>query len=318
MMDDDAKLSNNVWKNPGIAEAVKERRRLGEETKQLILFLIRESEPEGMTTHELVNATGRDRRTVHGICHYYQNKGLINKKTGKYGKYHLSNKALCADDPSLGPLLLQFHMLRTKLFGLGEVTLCSSMDFFDSERFQRILNNQMGINNLKEEEALKKFYLFEFALRWGSLILYILIQSMKYAQPSLNINESMRDHFMIKRLETAVNPFILGVTFKQLLLILDEKIWKGQKSEQKDTTMHPAHGEKMESIDERIMENKSQEMEGIEKKLMEERFEEMQDIYKKTFPIVFELIEKLQYDMVYDHGILPGERDEQQGPNYIK
>jgi hypothetical protein len=74
----------------------------------------------------------------------------------------------------------------------------------------------------------------------------------------------------------------------------------------------------MESIDERIMEEKSQEMEGIVKKLMEERFEEMEDIYKKTFPIVFELIEKLQYDMVYEHGILPGERDEQQDPNHIK
>jgi hypothetical protein len=205
----------------------------------------------------------------------------------------LSSKGTRTDDPSIGPFLLQFYMLRTQLFELGEVALSSSMEFFDSEYSQRILNYKMGIDNTKEKEALKKFYLFEFALRWGSLLLYILIQSMKYAQPSLHINDSMREHLKIKRLESAVSPFFLGLSFEQLLLILDEKIWKGQKSEQKDTTMHPAHGEKMESIDERIMEEKSQEMEGIAKKLMEERFEDMEDIYKKTFPIVFELIEKL-------------------------
>jgi hypothetical protein len=302
MMDDDVELSNNVWKNPGIAEAIKERRKLGEETKQRVISLILESEPQGMTTNELVKVTGRNRRTVHGICRDYQKKGLINEKTGKYGKYHLSSKALRIDDPSLGPLLLQSYMLRTQLFELGEVALSSSMEFFDSEYSKRILKNQMGIDNTKEKEALKKFYLFEFALRWGSLLLYILIQSMKYAQPSLHINDSVREHLKIKRLESAVNPFILGVTFEQLLLILDEKIWKGQKSEQKDAAMLPTQDEKIDSINEKII---------------EERSEEMESIYKKTFPIVSDLIGKLQYDMVYDHGIL--ERDEEQrDPNHIE
>jgi hypothetical protein len=309
ILDQVLKLSNDVWKNKRIGEAVKKRKSLGEETKQRIFLLMFESEPKGMTTDELVKATGRDRRTIHGKCRDFQKKGLIKTKTGRYEKYHLSSKGTRTDDPSIGPFLLQFHMLGTQLFELGEVALSSSMEFLDSEYSQRILNYKMGIDNTKEKEALKKFYLFEFALRWGSLLLYILIQSMKYAQPSLHINDSMREHLKIKRLESAVSPFFLGLSFEQLLLILDEKIWKGQK---------PAHGKKMESIDERIMEEKSQEMEGIVKKLMEERFEEMEDIYKKTFPIVFELIEKLQYDMVYEHGILPGERDEQQDPNHIK
>jgi hypothetical protein len=317
MMDDDVELSNNVWKNPGIAEAIKERRKLGEETKQRVISLILESEPQGMTTNELVKVTGRNRRTVHGICRDYQKKGLINEKTGKYGKYHLSSKAFRIDDPSLGPLLLQSYMLRTQLFELGKVALSSSMEFFDSQYSKRMLKNQMGIDNTKEKEALQKFYLFEFALRWGSLILYILIQSMKYAQPSLHINESMRDHLITKRLETAVDPFILGVTFEQLLLILDEKIWKGQKSEQKDAAMLPTQGEKIHSINEKIIEERSHELESIKKKIMEERFEEMESIYKKTFPIVSDLIGKLQYDMVYDHGIL--ERDEEQrDPNHIE
>jgi hypothetical protein len=317
MMDDDVELSNNVWKNPGIAEAVKERRRLGEETKSQILLLILKSEPEGMTTHDLVKATGRNRRTVHGICRDYQKKGFINEKTGKYGKYHLSSKALRIDDPSRGPLLLQSYMLRTQLFELGEVALSSSMEFFDSEYSKRILKNQMGIDNTKEKEALQKLYLFEFALRWGSLILYMLIQSMKYSKPSLHINESMRNHLMTKRLETVVNPFILGDTFEEFLLILYEKIWKGQKSKQEDVAMLPTQDVKIDSINEKILKERSHELESIKNKIMEERFEEMESIYKKTFPIVSDLIGNLQYDMVYDHGFLERE-EEQRDPNHIE
>jgi hypothetical protein len=207
ILDQVLKLSNDVWKNKRIGEAVKKRKSLGEETKQRIFLLMFESEPKGMTTDELVKATGRDRRTIHGKCRDFQKKGLIKTKTGRYEKYHLSSKGTRTDDPSIGPFLLQFHMLGTQLFELGEVALSSSMEFLDSEYSQRILNYKMGIDNTKEKEALKKFYLFEFALRWGSLLLYILIQSMKYAQPSLHINDSMREHLKIKRLESAVSPF---------------------------------------------------------------------------------------------------------------
>jgi hypothetical protein len=316
MMDDDAKLSNNVWKNPGIAEAVKERRRLGEETKQRVLSLILESEPQGMTTNELVKATGRNRRTIHGICRGYMKKGLM-EKSGRYGKYHLSSNAMHIDDPAIGSDILQYQMIRTQLFALGEVAFSSAMDFFDAESFQQILNNK---NNIEQKESLEKVYLFEFALRWGALILYILIQSMKYAQPSLNISESLRNHLVSKRLGTIVNPHILGVTFEQLLLILEGKIWKEQELEQKEDWIPlPPEDEGIEDINEKIMEEREQrfkEMESIKKRLMEQRFKEMESIYKKTFPSVFEQIG--EYDMVYEPGILAAERDEQEDPNHSK
>jgi hypothetical protein len=276
-----------------IQEAVKKRKKLGEETKQRIFLLIAESEPQGMTTNELVKATGRNRRTVHGICRYYQEKRLI-EKTGRYGKYHLSSKAKQIDEPSIGSLIVQLHMLRTKLFGLGEIAFASSMGFCDVAYPQHIFNEyKKDPANIKQKEAVEKFILFEFALRWGASILYLLIQSMRYAHPSLHINESMRNQLITRRLETAVNPFLLRSTFELLLLILEKSLGKEQESEQKDTR-------------------------NLSLKLMGERFEEMENTYKKTFPTVFEAIEKLQHDMVYEPGLLEVQRSEQEDPDHTK
>jgi hypothetical protein len=201
-------LSNNVKGGVSrVLEAVEERKRLGEKTRELIISQIVEREPVGMTTRELVKTTGRDRRTVHGICREYQKRGLIQPKTGKYGKYQLTSKANQVDEPVIGSLLVYLHLIRTGLFGLGEVALTSSMDFCDAARLQSILEEyQKDPDIIQDKDVLGKFFLFEFALRLGASILYIMIQSMKYVDPSLGISESMRDHLISKRFEALANP----------------------------------------------------------------------------------------------------------------
>jgi hypothetical protein len=48
------------------------------------------------------------------------------------------------------------------------------------------------------------------------------------------------------------------------------------------------------------------------KMLMEERFEEMERIYKETFPVIFESIKNIGYDMVYAPGLAVPEKMEKE------
>jgi hypothetical protein len=290
-----------------VKKATEERRRLGHETRQQILLLILKSEPWGMTTKELVNATGKDRRTIHKVCNECQKKGLVIPKTGRFGKYHVIEEATRIDDPSIGSLVVQLHMIRTGLLGLGEVALTSSMDFCDATRLQKILNNSRRKNStIQQKESLGKFFLFEFALRLGSSLLYNMIKSMKYANPSLRISESKRNQLIKIQFETALNPTLLRGTFELLLLILEQRLWQQYTVPipKSPSPSPPSEDEKMESTGDQLS---KEETDRIRKKLMQERFGEMERIYKLTFPIVFEAMREIGYDMVYAPGMLTAE-----------
>jgi hypothetical protein len=322
MLDNIQNSSNDVSQGLSrVHEAVKKRKKLGEETRYLIFSLIAASEPAGMTTKELVESTGRDRRTVHGICRGYQKRGLIQSKTGKYGKYRLTSKANQVDEPEIGSLLVYLHMMRTGFFGLGEVALTSSMDFCDTAHLQSILEEyQKNPDIIQDKDALGKFFLFEFALRLGASILYIMIQSMKYVNPSLSISESMRDHLISKRFEALANPFFLKCMFELLLHFLELRLWKEYDTPTTPTPPPPppSEDENEHNVNDRLLKEGDDEMKSFRKKLMKERFEEMERIYKKAFPIIFESLQNLGYDMVYEPGLVELERMEKEDPNHIK
>jgi predicted transcriptional regulator len=305
-------------------EALRKRREVGEETRQRVLVKILESEPKGMSTKDLVKATGRNRRTIQGICSNYESKGLL-KKTNKKGKYHLTSKAKLIDDPSVGSFLVLWNMISGLPFELGDVAMSSSMDFVNTKRVQQILNSQKRPNKSKQKEALGKFLLFEFALRVGASILYIMIQSMKYADPSLrigestSISESMKDQLVSSRYR-GINPTYFKVMFEELLLILEHRLWKEYSFPHESFRIPPPipEDEKMDSVKDDIYSRVDSKYENFQKRLLKERFEEMERMYKNTFPKIIESIQNLGYDMVYDPGLAELERMEKEDPNHVK
>ena len=284
-----------------IREAVKKRRSLGEDSKQRIFSLILDSEPKGMRTEELVKVAGLDRRTIHGICLYYQNKGLLNK-ISKKGPYHVSSKALRIDDPTVGSFLVLWNMISNRMYKLGDIAMSSSMDFVNAKRVQQILNSQKRTNKTKHKEALGKFLLFEFALRVGATLLYTMIQSMQYAKPSFRIDEtrgiseSMKNQLILSRYK-GINPIYFKAMFEELLLILEHRLWKEHDFPHTDLRVPPPipEDEKMESVKDDVYSRVDSSYENFQKILMKKKFEEMERMYKDTFPIIFESIQHVGF-----------------------
>ena len=258
--------------------------------------MIAESEPVGMTTDELVKATGRNRRTIHGICANYQKNGLL-QKSGRFGKYHLIRKATQVDEPVIAAILFEMALMERHFFTLGKVALASSTEFCDDAYSQRIFHeSQKNHTSVKQKNASERFYMFEYTLRLGAIISYMLVQSMRYARPSQYISESKRIQLVTKWLEKAVNPQFLINSYEQLLRILEERSWKNQRS--KDTKWP---------------------------ELMGGRFEEMENLYKKLFGHIYEEMENIWVNIPfevagYQANISESERIqlEQEDPDHIK
>jgi hypothetical protein len=305
-------------------EAVKKRKALGEETKHRVLEKILECEPKGISTKDLVKATSRNRRTISGICQDYENKGLV-KKASKKGKYHLTSKAKRIDNPTVGSFLILWSMISGLPFELGDVAMSSSMDFVNTKRVQQILNSQKHPNKTKQKEALGKFLLFEFALRVGASILYIMIQSMKYADPSLhmgesmNISESMKNDLISSRYN-GINPAYFKIMFEELLLILEHRLWKEYDFPHESPRVPPdiPGDEKMDSVKDDIYSRVDSKYENLQQRLMKERLDEMEKMFKNTFPKIIESMQDLGFDMVYEPGLSEEERMEKEDPNHVK
>jgi hypothetical protein len=109
----------------------------------------------------------------------------------------------------------------------------------------------------------------------------------------------------MKRFETAVNPTLLRGTFEILLLILEQGLWKEYPIPlpRSPDPPHQLEDDKMEKSTEKKLSKNEKKMDTWRKKIVEERFKEMENIYRETFPIVYEVMHKIGYDMVYEPGI---------------
>jgi hypothetical protein len=106
--------------------------------------------------------------------------------------------------------------------------------------------------------------------------------------------------------------------FELLLLFLEQRLWREYNISSIHSPPPPLEDEKIEDANDKLSKEGDDELKSFLKKLMEQRFGEMERIYKDTFPIIFESLQNLGYDMVYEPGLLEEERMKQEDPNHIK
>ena len=148
--------------------------------------------------------------------------------------------------------------------------------------FEHSTNTEKKEMGQKSTDDFERFYLFEFALRMGATISYLLIQSMKYAQPSPHISEAKRVQLITRFLEKSVSPMLLIDSFHQLLSILEERSWKNRTPKEED------------------------ERPGTWPESMEGRVKEMENIFRNTFRSMFEEFENIWINIQYE--MVPGQK----------
>ena len=103
---------------------------------------------------------------------------------------------------------------------------------------------------------------FEFALRVGASILYIMIQSMKCADPSLRMGdvimtESMKAHIVSRWYDT-INPMYFRPMFELLLVLLERRLWREYDRPILHQTLPQPEVDKTNNVAEYISENAAQ------------------------------------------------------------
>lgn len=218
------------------------RRKRGRETKQKIFSLIEESESNGLTLGELVEATkkvfppkGLSRDRVGDICREYVDRGFfsqIPKKKGKFGKYHLGANAY--GDPRLTAFVLQRKIMDPNLFfSLGQQALCISSEYSSLHGKKGLLQSPQHneyVESPNKNDEFDQLYLFEYSLKLGAILIYQLIQAIKHAETSPLLSSLQKDGFVLKWIENAVTPMSVVQTFRRLLPV-SKRLAKPKKAE---------------------------------------------------------------------------------------
>ncbi|MGH9953584.1 MAG: hypothetical protein ACRD5J_18340 [Nitrososphaeraceae archaeon] len=164
-------------------KALESKREQGKQTKEKIFSIIAASQPTGKSSADLKKETNLSRDRIHTICKEYMDEGFLYK-TGRYGNYRLTEKAL--GDPAR----------KGYLFGLKVMEIILSLDYISANnKFcnttynKSIINIRKGTNSSlnRDPHIDDKLFLFEFALRIGSIITYEMIQAIKFASESSEV-----------------------------------------------------------------------------------------------------------------------------------
>jgi IclR helix-turn-helix domain len=150
-------------------EYIARLRLVGEQNKETILECIAKNEPEGRSTSELSEETGLHRDTIYSLSKQLENEGWV-KKGGKYGKYHLTEKAL--NDPSIGSWIFRGEVMRS--------IARWSVPWAKPNKFSSL-----------EAKAPNKEYeiegeLFDFANKIGALVVFILLHALRPRDIAIN------------------------------------------------------------------------------------------------------------------------------------
>ena len=164
---------SNIRSRTRIEIAQKANRDRGEKTKDKVFSLIGQSEPRGMTTADLVKASGRNRKSIHAICQEYILKGEL-AKTGKFGTYHLGPKS--AGEPRTNGFL--FHSKALKQFFAFEYLPAYDRIWNKERRKQHFLKRED--KSFLDDPAFDELWLFEYSIRVGTMITYVMMKAMKY------------------------------------------------------------------------------------------------------------------------------------------
>jgi hypothetical protein len=294
------------------------QRSLKHQHKERIYGIVALSEPHGRSTSELVNDTGFHRDTVFTLCNELVQEGLLLKSGGKFGKYHLNPRSF--ENPELNASLLQRHVSRN-FYDLGQEDICVGNDFCDKELCKKIIaGNDPSLIHYREGLSF-----FEFALRMGAIILYELLQAVRYTQkhiqktkiqlPNSEMGYTMKNEFVFKYLNNVISSSLLVSIFSDLDIV-GKRLMPWELIEEAKN-------------DEQVREQQAQlESRPSILELQEGKFEELEDVFKSIFPQLYRDMEKIRIEDIpkeinwrknsFDEKLRRIEKLEEEDPDHIK
>jgi hypothetical protein len=257
--------------NDNLKKAHEGNRLRGRRTKQRIYSLIAKSEPEGMSTYELIEATkdkqrprGFHRDRIHTVCRELMKEGLVARK-GRFGRYRLGSKG--REDMRVRAFLFRRQLFK-KFYQLSDPGVSFSCKFSkiaDSERYKSLPSSeqlqQYSNEVLNTNKDVDELYVFEYALKLGAILTYQLIQGIRYAQERSDLDETKRTDIIIKWIEDIVDPGAIMQAFSKLITV------SKRTQAPKDPSLFELH---------------------------KVRFEDLENIFKNVFPLLFTDLEKIR------------------------
>jgi hypothetical protein len=198
---------------------------VGELNKLKILQCLASGDVDGMSTTNITNETGLHRDTVHALSKQLIAAGLVVKGQGRWGKYHLTEKAL--GDVSLvgwsfGKSAFK-EIWRKGSEILSDCKYCNNIDLNDAPKIS--------------DEEFERRLLFSFTLLIGAYVMFVFLKSFEpstieaiagkkrpfrtYLQKvgSSNISGRHKDELVRQWVNNAIQPYMMLTEFRKLRLI---------------------------------------------------------------------------------------------------
>lgn len=196
---------------------------VGELNKEKILQCLASGDTDGKSTKSITNETGLHRDTVHTLSRQLIATGLVIKGQGRWGKYRLTEKALC--DVSL----LGWVFGRSVFKGIWNQTskilsgcqYCKNVDLRDVSRIS--------------DEEFERRLLFSYTVLVGAYVMFIFLKSFepsaiedaslkKYSRGASaekvdRISGRHKDKLARQWVNNAIQPYIMLTEFRKLRLI---------------------------------------------------------------------------------------------------
>jgi DNA-binding transcriptional regulator GbsR (MarR family) len=223
-----------------------------ERNRSILLSLITNGP---MTTTELSDHTGFNRDNIWVHSKSLTRRGLIEKKGGKFGKYHVKNNIY--ENPSNSA-----HLLMDKVFVSGCSTGKSYISeprliidllrsFIPTQKSYISLSRERSLSKIdwsdKSLENIKRIQLFSFAIRIGAYITYSLIQSMSPKRwnprfdgvPLAKTSGKGNDQAVEEYVKNCINPLVIFWKFRQLDTVLGGLQYNESKKSYDGLTLNP-------------------------------------------------------------------------------
>jgi hypothetical protein len=204
---------NNTQKRKDYHESLKER---GIASKQKILEIITESGSDGISTKDLSFRANLHRDRVNTLCKKLKAEGLIQRRE-KFGRYHRASKLV--SDPRIGGFLFGREAIKQVLLQLRGMSgfnpnlfpdkktlrtkdwISASSRFCNKRYCKDVLSNKQNMGITPEQMLIDRdgLTLFEFSLRIGALITYVMIRGLKH-QGDENVWAWIRDSITLQAL----------------------------------------------------------------------------------------------------------------------
>lgn len=199
-------------------------RDVGELNKMKVLQCLVSGDVDGKSTMNIANETGLHRDTVHSLSKQLIASGLVVKGQGRWGRYHLTEKAL--GDPSIVGWIFGRNAFKeiwtneSKI--LSDCQYCKDVDLND-------------VSKISDEEFESRL-LFSFTVLIGAYVMFVLLKSFepsvieaitkikkKHFGASLEkggeVSGRYKDELVRQWVNNAIQPYMMLAEFRKLKLI---------------------------------------------------------------------------------------------------